>query len=99
MSITCGGDTECQYYNPNDCEASPVNHTADQFCITGRKVELIPPYEPAKKYESVETREKRKAAIVSEVLAIFENSDMMSTLEKKVELNTRYFKPSVPYKC
>ena len=36
MIVTCG-DIECKYYNPNGCTADEVDHSADRFCITGRR--------------------------------------------------------------
>jgi hypothetical protein len=36
MIVTCN-DTECKYYSNAVCTAPTVDHTADRFCITGRR--------------------------------------------------------------
>lgn len=38
MATRCG-DTKCKFYNPNGCTAGDIDHTADRFCITGRRRE------------------------------------------------------------
>jgi len=50
VTVTCG-DTECKFYNPNGCQATAIDHTADRFCTAGRnKVE--PEYKQMMRYNS-----------------------------------------------